>query len=435
DPEFSPDNRSLLFMSNKSGRNKMWIMGLDGSSPRIVLNDNGGESSPSWSSDGKWIAFQRSDAGQGDIWVVDPQGQNLRRVTNDSERERAFVWSPDSRSIAFISDRAKNQDIYVVDVASGTIEQLTTETNAWDETRWRPEWSPDSKWIAYVSNRSEYFADDLWLVEVATKKTRKVTTDVRVMSSPVWSPKGKRIALNGVRNHQFWYGDQSDIFLIDVPELSVRKLAMNTYVSDGNGSGRMAWSPDSNFLYFRYLWQGNSNLWSVPVDHGVATQMTYEAGSMRSFSVSPDGKSIAYARSTPRGGGEIYRFDTAGGTSVQLTDWVQEFEGITVPQRIAYRSTDGHYMQGYQFFPPEFDSRNKYPCLVQAHGGGTNSYGNGFHAMEHFMSQQGFVILAIEYRGGSGFGREFQEMALGEWSSGQGWDAVGAAFFLKEQPY
>ena len=51
------------------------------------------------------------------------------------------------------------------------------------------------------------------------------------------------------------------------------------------------------------------------------------------------------------------------------------------------------------------------------------------------MAQNGFIVLAIEYRGGSGHGREFQLLALGEYGAGQGWDAVGAARYLAGLPY
>jgi dipeptidyl aminopeptidase/acylaminoacyl peptidase len=69
------------------------------------------------------------------------------------------------------------------------------------------------------------------------------------------------------------------------------------------------------------------------------------------------------------------------------------------------------------------------------HGGGNNAYGNDFHVLEQLLAQKGFVILAIEYRGGAWHGRAFQDLSIGEFGAGQGWDAVAAAEFLDEQPY
>ncbi len=435
DPQFSPGGTRLAFVSNKSGSRKVWIISVDGTNPHVLIADDGTESSPRWSPDGKTIAFLRSENRQSDIWSVTADGTNLTRITNDAEGERAITWSPDGLRLAFISDRAKSQDIYVVPSAGGPVEQLTVETNPWDEGRWEPCWSPDGRWIAYVSNRSEPFADDLWLVDASTKASQKVTANLHVMSTPVWSPDGKHVAFNAMKTAEFWYGDQSDIYVVEMPDRTVRKVETNIYVSDGNGNLKMAWTPDSRFLVFRYEWEGNDNLWSVPVGGGAATKMTYEAGSFGSFDVSRAGGHIAYVRSTPVSGGELQVLDMSGGPPRQLTDWFEDYDGIVAPTQMAFRSTDGRYILGYLFRPPDFDRSREYPSLVQVHGGGNNAYGNAFHAMEHWLAGEGFVVLAIEYRGSAGHGREFQDLALGEWAAGQGWDAVAASRYLSAQPW
>lgn len=435
DVAFSPDGRELLFVSDRSGRSKLWLMNRDGSGARLVLDDSGAERSAVWSPEGNRIAFLRLGSEGSDIWVVGRDGDGLRQLTDDGKGARDLAWSPDGTQIAFISDRAGFQDIYTVNVVTGEIRQLTRETNPWDEFRWAPAWSPDGQRIAYVSNRSGPFADDLWLVDVATGDTRKVTSYVQVMSNPKWSPDGSYIAFNAMKYAEFWYGDQSDIYVVEMPSRTLRKVPMNTYVSDGNGNVEMKWGPDSHFLYFRYLWEGDANLWSVPVEGGVATKLTYEKGNFRNFTMSPDGSSIAYARSTPVRGDELYRFDLGGGAPVQLTDWSVKYAGVDAPRKITFRSRDGLYILGYLYLPPDFDRTQRYPSLVQVHGGGNNAYGNGFHELEQFFAQQGYVVLAIEYRGSAGHGREFQDLSYGEWAAEQGWDAVAAAEHLESLPY
>lgn len=435
DPSYSPDGRVILFTSNKSGRQKIWTVQADGRDPRQLIADEGGESAPAWSPDGRRIAFTRTTAGQPDIWVVNADGTGLRQVTSDKEEERAPAWSPDGRRFAFMSSRAGSADVWVVPVEGGTPERLTEKTNAPDETRFDASWSPDGRTIAYVSNRSDYFADDLWVVDVQSKVSRRLSVDVHVMASPSWSPDGKLLAFHGVPRSGFWHSDTSDIYLAEMPAGTVRRLAMNTYASDANGGSRLVWSGDSASLYFSYEWQGDVNLWTVPVRGGVATQMTYLEGTFRRFSISPGGTSVAFVRSTQMTPGELFTMPLTGGAPQQLTDWGVKYENLRAPQKIAYRSTDGYYMLGYLYLPPDFDPARKYPALVQAHGGGTNANGNGWHVLEHLMAQNGFIVLAIEYRGGSGHGREFQLLALGEYGAGQGWDAVGAARYLAALPY
>jgi dipeptidyl aminopeptidase/acylaminoacyl peptidase len=434
-PAVSPDGQTILIVSDRSGRAKVWAMDRAGGDARLLVDDEGAESGPAWSADGRSIAFVRFVDGASDIWIVAPDGTGLRRVTSDPDDERGLAWSPDGRRIAFLSARSGHQDVYVVDVSSGEPTRLTEGAMPWDEPRFGVAWSPDGTRLAYVSNESDEWADDVWWVDVNTRAREKLTSGLHVMTSPVWSPDGQSIAFNAVRTEEFWYGDLSDIYLLDAASGTTRKVSMNTHVSDGNGGVRLAWHPDGQTIYFRYLWQGDANLWAVDTAGGVATQMTYERGSFRNFSVAGDGSSVVYVRSTPTRGGELHRLDLEGGVPVRLTDWTTQRSDLEAPERLAFRSTDGKYVLGYLFRPPAFDPSSSYPALVQVHGGGNNAYGNGFHPLEHLLANEGFVVLAIEYRGSAGHGREFQDLALGDWAAGQGWDAVAAARWLEGQPW
>lgn len=432
---YAPERPEIAFVSDRTGASRLWIIDETGTNARQVLEDRGEESGPVWAPDGERLAFVRAGEEGTDIWTVGRDGSGLRRVTDDPEREHDLAWSPTGDRIAFLSARNGHQDVYVVDVRSGAVEQLTSETNPPDEYRWRPAWSPDGEHIAYVSNRSSHWQQDLWLVDAGTGESRKVTSKLDVMTSPVWSPDGRHIAFNAVQHHEFWWGDQSDLYRVDVPNLSVHKLEMNTWVSDRNGSIRMAWGPDSESLYFRYQWEGDDNLWRVSKEGGVATKVTYREGTFGNFSVSPDGSSLVYARSRPTRGSELYRVDVDGGQPDRLTRWAPRYTGLEAPQRVSFRARDGKHILGYLYQPPGFDPAGSYPALVQVHGGGNNAYANGFHVLEHLLAHQGFVVLAIEYRGSAGHGRAFQRLSLGEWAAGQGWDAVAAARWLKSRPW
>jgi dipeptidyl aminopeptidase/acylaminoacyl peptidase len=72
---------------------------------------------------------------------------------------------------------------------------------------------------------------------------------------------------------------------------------------------------------------------------------------------------------------------------------------------------------------------------VQVHGGGTHSYYNGLNLVEQRLAQRGYVVLAVNYRGGSGFGRAFQDMGVGDWANAQALDAAAAADFVRAQPW
>jgi dipeptidyl aminopeptidase/acylaminoacyl peptidase len=77
----------------------------------------------------------------------------------------------------------------------------------------------------------------------------------------------------------------------------------------------------------------------------------------------------------------------------------------------------------------------RYPALVNMHGGGTNAYLRTQNLLEQYLASRGYVVLAINYRGGSGFGREFQDLGVNAWATGQAHDAAIAADFMRSLPY
>jgi len=100
-----------------------------------------------------------------------------------------------------------------------------------------------------------------------------------------------------------------------------------------------------------------------------------------------------------------------------------------------FRTFDGVYCDAYLYLPPGFTGQTRYPALIQLHGGGTNSHGNGWHPIEQYLAQRGFIVYAIEYRGSSGYGRAFAGLSYADWGVDQGRDAVAAAGFLRERPF
>jgi dipeptidyl aminopeptidase/acylaminoacyl peptidase len=305
-----------------------------------------------------------------------------------------------------------------------------------DDPRFEPAWSPDGRTIAYVSDRADYWSDDVWLVDVASGQLRQLTRKLMASSTPVWSPKGDRIALFGTAKSEYWYQDLSYIYLVNPAAAgSERPIRMQVFATDAIMRNRPFWSGDGGTIYFPYMQRGGDDLWAVPDSGGVATQVTTIGGSIRSLSASADAGEFAFVRAGPTEGAEVYSVAAAGGAPERLTRLSPTWKGVRAPVELSYRSFDGSYIQGFLYLPPQTGSGERCPALVMVHGGGTNSYMQNLNLTEQYLASRGFVVLAINYRGGSGFGRVFQDLAVRDWMGGQALDAGAASDFVRALPY
>ncbi|MBT8488079.1 MAG: prolyl oligopeptidase family serine peptidase [Gemmatimonadetes bacterium] len=451
----SPDGRTVAVTASTPTGSGIFIVGVDGGSPRWLLD---GGSASAWMPDGRSLLV----SARSDLWIVpvsaslvaatsgnrapgpdtrpafslDGPSDGLVRITDDDLDERAARPSPDGSTVAFYSGRSGHQDIWLVPAdASSPPRQLTAESMAPDDFRFAPAWSPDGLRIAYYSNKADYWEDDIWVVDVGTGAERQLSRGLMASSTPVWSPDGSRIALLATAKDEYWYEDLAYLYVLDLAAGTEAPVEMQVHATDWLHNLGVFWSADGRELFFPYLERARMELWRVPAEGGVATRMTNMGGHFRSYHADPSTSGFVFLRSTPTRGTEVDYFDALGGRVRQLTDFATEWTGVREPDEISYRSWDGLFIQGFLYLPPDFDPEGSYPALVQVHGGGTNSYLHSLNTTEQYLARQGYVVLAVNYRGGSGFGRPFQDLGVNDWANGQARDAAAAADFIRGRPW
>ena len=113
-----------------------------------------------WSSDGEWIVYESDQSGNNDIWVVPSDGEESTQVTFDDYEDGYPAWSPDGTNIVYNSLHGINGDLHILSLADGVLHRLTSDP-AIDA---HPTWSADGRHIAFHSDRSGNF--DIWVVEI-----------------------------------------------------------------------------------------------------------------------------------------------------------------------------------------------------------------------------------------------------------------------------
>lgn len=450
----SPDGERLAVTGGGPEGSGLYVVPATGGPPRLRTRSGG---SPVWAPGGEALALTRGES----LVVVPLEGEE--RVVAEMAGMRDPSFSPDGRTLAFYATASGPQDIWLVSAdGSGDPRRLTRDAAETDDPRFAPRWSPDGRWIAYISNRADWWHDDVWIVEVASGEAHRVSEALMASSSPVWSSDGRSLVLMGTAKDEYWYEDLSYLYRIDLdlsgPAPRAEREApieMQVFASDFIMRFDPFWSGDGEHVYFPYHERGAFDLWAVPADGGVATRVTNLGGLWTSLSPSADGSRAAFVRSAETEGREAWVVDAAGGLPRRVTGFATRFAGLERPAEVSFRTFDGLYIQGFLYLPPAirgelgavdgrppglFEASGAYdgrvcPALVQVHGGGTNSYYQGQNLTEQYLASRGFVVLAINYRGGSGFGRAFQDLSVEDWLNDQAKDPGAAADWLRARPW
>ncbi len=300
-PMWSPDGKTLFYMSDKSGAENIWSANAASGAERQVTHFTSGRCLwPSISYDGKTIVFEREFA----VWKLDTASgrANEVAVTLRGAPSAAAVaytplnhWqdlavAPDGNKLAVID----HGDVFAVGAKEGGEAQRLTPTEAAEST---PHWSPDSTKLVYLSQRDH--GASVYLYDFATHTERALTQGPNLDANPTWSPDGKSLAF--LRNRK-------ELHVLTLDGLKDRVLAHGEI-----DNSVLAWSPDSHWVVFVPTGtNGFSNLYAVPAAGGAdARPLTFLANGETASRIawSPDGKYILFDTSQRSEDPQLARVD------------------------------------------------------------------------------------------------------------------------------
>jgi TolB protein len=200
-PAFSPGGKEIAYVYWAENFSDIFVISADGSSTRRLtkgqsasLPDNIWAFRPSWSPDGERIAYVSDATSQfNQVWLISQDGGTRRQLTSEMSGFQwadSLTWEPSGDRIAVTAARAMGEPshIYLIDVASGSSDKLSTQTNgAFD-----PAWSPDGETIAYIGRPGQ--TGELWVSNVDGTQTAHLDK-LQYVRSPAWSPDGKSLAV------------------------------------------------------------------------------------------------------------------------------------------------------------------------------------------------------------------------------------------------
>jgi TolB protein len=205
-PRVSPDGGRIAFASLSSGGWAIQMFSKDLGRAVSFPRYGGTNLSPAWSSDGTRLAFSSSKGGYPNIYTADQNGNGLKQLTNGKGPDVSPVWNPKTNGqIAFVSGRTGLPQIYVTDADGTNVQRFTDEGYAVS-----PSWSPNGQFLAFAWIRhygpGAPGAQDIYIMDVASKQWVQLTHDSGRNDFPSWSPDGRHLVYqsNKFGTDQIW---------------------------------------------------------------------------------------------------------------------------------------------------------------------------------------------------------------------------------------
>jgi Tol biopolymer transport system component len=313
-PAFSPDGKSVAFVSDSTGSRQIWIRLLAGGPPLQITHDAVEHLDPRWSQDSAAIIYftpPPEGNAQGTLWEVPALGGAPRRLI--SSMSGADV-SRDGRRLTFFRLNGQQMELVVSD-RDGLNAKVVMQAAVSFSYR-QPRWSPDDGSIAYLHSRQNW-ADDVYLVPSAGGSVRQVTDDNTLMSGLAWVADGSRLLYSSARGSTVLYLPTMHLWTISRAGKDLRQLTFGESGDenpDVDREGRIVVSR----RHMRF------DIWKFPVDGDPAdnvrraVRITHQTGHVQTPTLSPNDREMAYL-SDNGGHGNLWVMELEGGETHQIT--------------------------------------------------------------------------------------------------------------------
>lgn len=388
-PRWSPDGRTLAFLSDRKEGMQIYLMRVDGGDAMKLTSAKNSVEAPRWSPDGKHIAFLASDPRTGEeekkqrdqddarvidverkptrAWTVDVATKAVKRITTGPWMLRDIEWMPDgARLIATATDhpeveRRDTERLYSVSLESGKLEEIFAPKGPFQ----RVQVAPGGEEIGFVSSPADGpSAQDLWLLPLASRTARNLTGPLkdRPVTQFQWIGQSEIAAL-------FNTGFHTELeTVVSTPRKLVTDDSLDVSAFAVNRAGKVAYVAESAATLPELFVDGK------PVSH------------FNDFS------NVALARP------EFYR----------------------------YQSFDGQPIEVALYRPAGVAEAQPQPLVVLIHGGPAGSWRNRFDALTQLIVARGYAVMEPNIRGSVGYGQKFLASNRGDWGGGDFKDVMAA---------
>ena len=430
---WSPDGKEIVFTTNLTGRNNLWKVPASGGWPIQLSQSDDRQSGAVWSRDGKWILYEQDRGGQEyfDIFAIPSTGGEAINLTNtDDISETGAHFSPDGATIAiaYKPKTSSTPDLALLDWSSRKVRNLTREPSKdhlWDYVAW----SPDGQSI-YANRVNAGFTDaDVYRVDVASGNRQNLTPhkgEILYRASSL-SADGRTLLVTSNEEAGF-----NNVALLDIASKKLQWVTETKWDASsrnfGLQGGQYTYSINEDGRTDAYLARrGGGQPWKISFPPG----LTSFSGNPTPFS--PGGDKVLVSHQSSQRPADLWVYDLASRKATQLSfSAIAGLNPAVLPatQLVHYKSFDGKTISAFLWMPFNLKRDGSSPGVVLPHGGPTGQTIDSFNKTAAALASRGYVCIAPNVRGSTGYGMEFQKANYKDIGGGDLQDEVYAARFL-----
>jgi dipeptidyl aminopeptidase/acylaminoacyl peptidase len=476
-PAVSPDGTWVAYTVTAGNPERdeqdtdLWMASWDGAANLRLTSTPGGETRPAWSPDGRYLAFLAAretgekgrDESPTQVWLLDRRGGEAQVLTDFRGDVAEFAWSPDGKSLAVIAwdedvawrKQAKDGEtqppividrfyfkedytgymgperkrLYLVDLASRTARRLTSSPH----NEKRPAWSADGGRIAFLGTEEadpdRNGTSTLYMLDIregakprALAQLQGESGDASWIRAPAWSPDGRRIAFAGGGDPRLIGYATHRAFLVDVEGGRVRPLGA---ALDRNME-KPRWSPDGQQVYVLLEDDGRQHLARIGIADDRIERVLDGRRETLDYDIGRTGR-IALLDGTVDQPYEVFALEPGAPRplSRQNDAWLAG-KRIAPAEEISFRSKDGTEIHGFLVKPAGYRKGRRYPAILRLHGGPVWQWANRFESDWQVLASSGYAVIAPNPRGSSGRGQDFAKAIFADWGNKDSEDALAA---------